>query len=170
MDKILEERNSRLHYGIEVPLGDNSLAIRTPDDKIKQRLENSDKMLDSLVQAVKMRDVTKANAVFRKKAISTFHGKTIRLVMRYYYRFEDRKIDRAVCSNCGLCHRICPVNNIHYEEGEVRIGENCAECFACINYCPNQAIRFGRLHPRIDTQYRFPKVTAMDIIGQKSGS
>lgn len=164
LDAVLRAKNSRLHYGIEIPLGDNSLALQTPALEIQNRLANSDDLLNQLTRAVIARDT---DSVFRRSTGATLKQNGVRFAMRHYYRFEDRKIDRAACSHCGLCQRICPVNNIQIEKGEVRFGEHCALCFACINYCPRQAIRFGRLHPRKETQYRFPGVTAEDIMEQK---
>lgn len=164
LDTILRTKNSRLHYGIEIPLGDNSLAIQTPALEIQKRLADSDNLLAQLTQAVIARGT---DTVFRRSAVATLKQNGVRFAMRHYYRFEDRKIDRAACSHCGLCQRICPVNNIQIDKGEIRFGEHCAHCFSCINYCPNQAIQFGRLHPRKETQYRFPGVTAEDIMEQK---
>lgn len=165
LDAILRSKNSRLHYGISIPLGDNSIAIRTPSSKAAQLLSASNVLLDRFVQSVLTKEV---GTVWRRNTIATLKGSVIRFSLRHYYRFEDRRIDSTACTNCGLCQRICPVNNIHVEQDEVRIGKNCAECFACINYCPHQAIRFGRLHPRKETQYRFPGVTAADIIASKA--
>jgi len=157
LDTLLRKRKGRLHYGLEIPLGDNSIAIRTTASEIERRVKALDILLDPLVSAVQVRDTDVASNALRRSAGAVMKGKTIRFAMRYYYRYEDHKVDRAACTNCGICQRICPVNNVRYEQGEVRIGKNCASCFACINYCPQQAIHFGRIHPRKEAQYRFPE-------------
>lgn len=156
LDEILRSKNSRLHYGTEIPLGDNSIALRTPANKIQKWRTDADLRVDRLVRAVQARDLTAPNTIFRKKVVAVIQGSTIQFAMWYYYRYEDRKIDRTVCTNCGLCQKTCPVNNIRYEQGKIQIADNCANCFACINACPRQAISFGRIHPRKETQYRGP--------------
>lgn len=54
--------------------------------------------------------------------------------------FADKK-----CRGCGLCERICPVNNIKLTDGKPVWGHHCESCLGCIQRCPAQAIQHGRL-------------------------
>ncbi|HOO77106.1 MAG TPA: EFR1 family ferrodoxin [bacterium] len=49
----------------------------------------------------------------------------------------------AACTSCGLCARICPVENISYENGRPVWGNRCQNCLACLHFCPVGAIDFG---------------------------
>ena len=53
------------------------------------------------------------------------------------------------CTKCRLCIKICPMNNFHTFDGEVRTKGNCALCSRCMNHCPQKAIAVAF--------YRFPK-------------
>lgn len=44
------------------------------------------------------------------------------------------------CKKCGICVKICPVENITMEHGHIVFHEHCAHCMACIQWCPAQAI------------------------------
>ncbi len=44
------------------------------------------------------------------------------------------------CHGCGLCESFCPMNNIHLVDDKPVFGSNCANCFGCINRCPEHAI------------------------------
>ncbi|MDR1002008.1 MAG: EFR1 family ferrodoxin [Oscillospiraceae bacterium] len=63
----------------------------------------------------------------------------------WFYPTTDRcihapAVDKAKCSGCGLCERICPMSNISVVGGEVVSGENCTVCYRCFNRCPQKAL------------------------------
>ena len=39
---------------------------------------------------------------------------------------------------------LCPLNNIHLENGKPVWGKNCTHCMVCICYCPKEAIEYGK--------------------------
>ena len=45
---------------------------------------------------------------------------------------------------CSKCVELCPLNNIHLENGKPVWGKNCTHCMACICYCPKEAIEYGK--------------------------
>jgi ferredoxin len=48
------------------------------------------------------------------------------------------------CVSCGLCERVCPLNNIRLADGRPVWSNNCTHCMACISRCPKRAIEYGR--------------------------
>jgi ferredoxin len=48
------------------------------------------------------------------------------------------------CSSCGLCERICPVDNIELRGGRPHFADRCMLCMRCIHACPEEAIQIGR--------------------------
>ncbi|MEA1883401.1 MAG: EFR1 family ferrodoxin [Thermotogota bacterium] len=44
------------------------------------------------------------------------------------------------CNGCAICEKICPVHNIHMENGKPIWGDHCANCFACLQWCPQQLL------------------------------
>jgi ferredoxin len=48
------------------------------------------------------------------------------------------------CVGCGLCARICPVDNVELCDGHSCFGEHCILCMRCIHACPQEAIQIGR--------------------------
>ena len=51
-------------------------------------------------------------------------------------------IERARCSSCGLCVRVCPCEVFVEDEGLVIVldAAACITCLSCANECPNGAI------------------------------
>lgn len=46
------------------------------------------------------------------------------------------------CNGCGLCAKLCPLNNISIDKKPQWHG-NCTHCMACICHCPKEAIEYG---------------------------
>lgn len=46
------------------------------------------------------------------------------------------------CTSCGLCAKLCPMNNITVTDKPQWHG-NCTHCMACICHCPTEAIEYG---------------------------
>lgn len=46
------------------------------------------------------------------------------------------------CISCGLCEKVCVLNNISMEEGRPKWNSRCTHCAACISKCPQGAIEY----------------------------
>lgn len=46
------------------------------------------------------------------------------------------------CTQCGVCTRVCPVDNIEVdkENKKIALSDKCFMCFACVHHCPSNAI------------------------------
>ncbi len=64
----------------------------------------------------------------------------------FYRIFVKADAFRAAesCVGCGQCAKRCPLNNIRLEGGRPVWGKNCTHCMACICYCPQEAIEYGK--------------------------
>ena len=51
---------------------------------------------------------------------------------------------RDICTGCGLCEKLCPVNNIEIKDRRPIWKGNCTHCMACICRCPSEAIEYGK--------------------------
>jgi ferredoxin/flavodoxin len=47
------------------------------------------------------------------------------------------------CRRCGICEKVCPVQNIQMTDGKPHWQGNCEHCLACIQLCPAEAIQYG---------------------------
>lgn len=69
------------------------------------------------------------------------------------------------CDGCGICAKICPVNNIEIKEGRPEWQNHCENCLACYNQCPKEAIHGGILSK--DYHYLHPELKISDLVKQK---
>ncbi|MCQ2513167.1 MAG: EFR1 family ferrodoxin [Lachnospiraceae bacterium] len=70
------------------------------------------------------------------------------IINPFFYRFcvkaKDFRVGEA-CNGCGLCVRLCPLNNIHIQEGKPEWEKDCTHCMACICHCPEETIEYGKI-------------------------
>lgn len=59
--------------------------------------------------------------------------------MRKLYQIE---IDSHKCIRCGLCYKLCPVDNIEMDYFP-EFSNHCEICMRCISFCPTNAFYFN---------------------------
>ena len=72
-------------------------------------------------------------------------------IVRYAYQAVVKKTVKSVfdskftieesCNGCGICTKVCPVDNIELVNKKPLHKGKCVRCLACANLCPNNSIR-----------------------------
>lgn len=74
-------------------------------------------------------------------------------------------VNKALCTGCGLCAKMCPAQNAQMRGGYPRFGRRCAMCMGCAFRCPQDAVRPGLLNPlRVNGPYPFEKLAEDDSV------
>lgn len=66
------------------------------------------------------------------------------------------------CNGCGICTRICPVDNIKLVDNRPIWQHHCENCFACFSWCPNRAI-YGEIVSYAE-HYHHPNIKISDMV------
>ncbi len=99
-------------------------------------------------------------------AVLRIGGHVTRFLMTSVYNTPRRLHATGKCNRCRVCERICPMRNITVDAGAVRRGSACTQCYACIHWCPKEAVEIGG-RTAGKPRYHHPDVTLEDMMDQR---
>ena len=86
-----------------------------------------------------------------------------RFLYKNAHGLDEKFTADGKCTGCGLCAKVCPVQNIKIENQRPCWRHGCEQCLACIHWCPCEAIEYGK-NTIGRTRYRNPNVKVEDIM------
>lgn len=104
--------------------------------------------------------------LFQKQAAKSRYRKLSNSILN---SFDELTVlaDNSFCLNekcnvCGICARVCPVQNIEMVENKPVWQHRCENCYACFQWCPQEAIH-GEI-VAYEKKYHHPDVNVSDMI------
>lgn len=67
------------------------------------------------------------------------------------------------CNQCGFCIKVCPSQNIHFQNDRLVWQSHCEQCLACLQWCPQEALQYGKKTPAY-ARYHHPEVKMKDLM------
>ena len=114
------------------------------DEKARQKVDAASQRMTQICQMIteRQRDVEE----LVKGAIPF----TYTYIIGGYYNkhlITDKKfwVDEQACIKCGLCQKLCPVDDIKGTPPVWLHNERCTNCLACYHHCPAHAIHWGNM-------------------------
>lgn len=130
LEKALAEKNLKLKYGRGILMPANYIVKYNP--MFLKRTAKSNKKIQQITDDIKL----KKTLIKKSSIISDNLYKNIAELDKEFF-FESQ------CSGCGLCEKICPVENIQLTDNRPEWRHHCEHCMACIHRCPQKAIQYG---------------------------
>jgi ferredoxin len=161
LQKIIKKKGSKLAYGEEVltPVNSRIMYGRITTD-VDKRVKEARSSVKRIGRDIKERKDN--SSAIKKRLIPTIVSKLP--IMDLARKFLIKNVDSSRCTRCGTCEKVCSLENIKVDEEDVHIGNNCTECLACLHWCPEAAIGFGRRKVRKEQQYHHIDVNLNDMI------
>ncbi len=165
--RILQDKGLELSVGQAVRMPSNYIPFGgAPDDgKLAEIFAAADERLDEVARII----------ASGQERVQLEHSRFRALVhpgllYRLGYKFapvtdKNFRLDET-CNGCGLCARICPVENIELNEERPSWKNQCQQCMACLQFCPVESIQVKE-KTRGERRYRHPDLRPKDLVAQK---
>lgn len=161
---ILNINNLQLSAGFLVQMPDNYIPffnIISIEKQEKLFFKEKEKIMQ-IVDIVKQK---KKYKIEKSNFILNFIFSTI------LYKISSPKIPKMdksfwtdeKCDSCGICEKVCPVNNIKLESGKPVWQNKCQQCLTCLHFCPKESIQFKQ-KTQTRKRYKHPDVVVKDFI------
>ncbi|MFP3155017.1 4Fe-4S dicluster domain-containing protein [Lachnospiraceae bacterium ZAX-1] len=158
--KILAKQNVRLNYSNFLNMAENYLPNFPMDDVVaKQRNDSAQIKLKEIKADIKVRTNRLYKDKFSDKAKYVMGGMAYGKILAP--NLDERFQINDTCIKCGICVRICPVNNIWMAD-KPQFQHRCIHCMACIQNCPVKALRHTK--EGSGGRYRHPGVETKEIV------
>jgi ferredoxin len=169
LKRTFKKSGLHLSSGFEITMPSNYIPWGGPGPKEKQnqRFEAARKKISAIAAAIKGKKEmpVEKGPLWQRQLFSLFYKMSFSQVPKMDRKFwVDEK-----CNQCGICGKVCPVQNISLREGKPAWNGRCEQCFACLQWCPQEAIQYGKKTPQYE-RYRHPEVQLNDILKSRSSS
>ena len=137
LKKIVQKKGYTPIGALEILMPNNLFPKKIDADKVAEKVEKgmkkstlfAESLLDGTANWGRIPVISDMMSVFSKSELSW-------RFLRGFYRLA---VDTEKCVSCGLCAKLCPIDNITmntYPEFQDR----CTICMRCVSFCPTEAI------------------------------
>lgn len=126
-----------LHLQMPDSVCDSKLLKKTPE-RNRKIIINTDNKIEKTVKTIKSGKYPQEgiNILYH---IAGLFGQRLWFYKKTTGYTNKLKINNS-CIGCGLCSKICPMQNIKIENFKAIPDSKCTMCYRCISHCPQKAI------------------------------
>jgi ferredoxin len=168
LNSLLKPKNKKLDAAFLIKIFSNNIfgskrinPLPSSKEKIEKRIRNAELQLENIAQIIRNNQEGKNSKVSHfpmKGSYETFLKEVNTMDEKYY---SDEK-----CNGCGICEKLCPVDNIKLVNDKPEWQHKCQMCLACLHYCPQEAIQHGE-YTLGRERYNHPYIKLKELINQK---
>jgi ferredoxin len=157
LNKALAQKGLALKYCKEIPTVGNYIVMYNYDSaRVPQDVAHLSEKATEFGAEILAKQTTKIKPA--ALPLTAFYA----IGNRYFARQAKRMRVTDACVGCGLCENVCPVHCIAMRGGKPEFGHAaCAQCMACMQWCPKRAIVCGKSAQR--NFYTHPRIKASEL-------
>ncbi len=149
-------------YGLMMPPNYPPFGGAPDVDEQRKFFDSAEPQIDEIITQIQ----TKQTGHFEKNnPILRIMGRLLfPMFLKSLKKSDEKFFADEKCTSCGICERVCPAGNITLN-GKPSWSGNCEQCFACFNWCPENAIQYGNKTTK-QIRYHHPNVKLPEILKQ----
>ncbi len=163
LQKLLDRKHIRLASGFSIELPSNYIVWRgaISQEKQQQKFAVAQKKVERIAGIVRGgKELAPEKGPFWQ---NPFFSMIYRKSFPHIGKMDKSFLADDRCSGCGICEKICTARNIRMTEGRPSWQHHCDQCFACIQWCPEASIQYGKGTSR-KKRYHHPDVSLKDML------
>jgi len=163
LNNLLQDKGARLSSGFSLCMPSNyipwggAIAPEKQQEKFREALDKLERIAAS-VRAKEEKAPEKGPAWQ-----NVFFSAINRLSFSHIPEMDKSFSADEKCTGCGICEKICPAQNIILTGEKPAWQHRCEQCFACLQWCPEEAIQYGKRTGK-KKRYHHPEITLKDML------
>ena len=163
LKNLLQNKNIKLSSGFSVCMPSNyipwggAIAQEKQQQKFNEALDKISRIASSI--SGKEEKAPEKGPAWQNIFFSAIN----RLSFSHIPKMDKSFLADEKCTGCGICEKVCPAQNILLIYGKPAWQHHCEQCFACLQWCPEEAIQYGRSTAK-KKRYHHPEITLKDML------
>lgn len=160
--RLLNQYGAKVVGGLHIQMPDSICDVKLLKksiEKNRRTIQSADKKIEKWAEKIK-------HGKYPKDGLYFYDGIMGFICQRFWFYGKTKDYSDKIkinhnCTGCGLCVRLCPMENLILKDSKIIAGNHCTMCYRCISSCPQQAItllgkivveqcRFDRYHIQSD--------------------
>lgn len=162
--QIFERKNTPLSGCFTIRMPGNSIVAVDHSTSLPVReylLKSAEIQIEEIGKLIKNRVELRGTTKIYRRAANIDKFLVTTLVNDKTFRVEE------TCNKCGLCAKVCPVDNISVTDEGVKWLGKCQSCWGCLNWCPKEAVQNIATEGRL--RYHNPSVSLNELVKARKG-
>lgn len=152
--RLFKKYGAKIIGGLHLKMPDCIGDEKALKKSVKENKEIIEKSIQKIIRTVeKLKNgKTEKKGLYFFSHVAGFFGQRLWFYHKTNIYCNKLKIDKKKCVGCGLCEKICPMQNISINMEKAEGNDTCTMCYRCISNCPQKAITL--LGNKVYEQYK----------------
>ena len=167
LNKLLKPKNKKLDAAYNIRIFSNNIFSTKRINPLPSKEKGDKRIKNALLKLEKIAVIIRNNQKSKARKVSFYPMKdSYYSFMKEVNTMDEKYYSDEKCNGCGICQKICPVDNIKLVDEKPEWQHKCQMCTGCLHYCPQKAIQWGE-YTLGRERYNHPYIKVKELMNQK---